>query len=133
MDEKGYQVLGMPDKLQVPLNLLAKEEKETPSVLKIKTSTDAELLLGHETVLYNKKKTNENSETLKFGKHVTRVEVYINKVKFTAIVDSGAPMDVISSSLAKRIKLAPEIPCKKTYGTACHTLILLLELTQPYL
>ena len=56
--------------------------------------------------------------SISFGKMVTKVEVFINKVKVQAIVDTGAPVNVISSQLAKRIKMAPDLPYNKTYGTA---------------
>ena len=44
--------------------------------------------------------------------------MFINKVKVQAIVDTGAPVNVISSQLAKNINMAHDLPYNKTYGTA---------------
>ena len=43
-----------------------------------------------------------------FGTKVTQVEVFVHKVKVIAILDTGSPVNVISSKLSRRIKLAPD-------------------------
>ena len=53
-----------------------------------------------------------------FGTQVTRVEVVVHKVKVIAIIDSGSPVNFISSKLSQRIKMAPDVAYNVTYGTA---------------
>ena len=52
-----------------------------------------------------------------FGTQVTRVEVVVHKIKVIAIIDSGSPVNVISSKLSRRIKMAPDVAYNVTYGT----------------
>ena len=44
---------------------------------------------------------------------VTKVEVTVRKSKIKAVLDTGAPMLVISTKLAKHLKLAPDIDYNK--------------------
>ena len=53
-----------------------------------------------------------------FGTSVTRVEVTVHKVKVVAILDTGSPVNVISSRLARKIKMAPDVDHSVVYGTA---------------
>ena len=53
-----------------------------------------------------------------FGTSVTRVEVTVHKVKVVAILDTGSPVNVISSRLARKIKMAPDLDHAVVYGTA---------------
>ena len=55
---------------------------------------------------------------LVFGTKVTRVKVFVHKVKVIAILDTGSPVNVISSKLARCIKLAPDLDHCLIYGTA---------------
>ena len=108
--EYGYHVLGVPPTLPVPIQLLSHQE-DFPilHIYNIQTSLEAELLLQHQTLFFNKT-PKRPSITLTFGKSVTKIDVFINKVKVAATVDSGAPFNVISTKLAKQIKMAPELP-----------------------
>ncbi|KAJ9055114.1 hypothetical protein DSO57_1007600 [Entomophthora muscae] len=53
-----------------------------------------------------------------FEKDTTRVEVSIQKVKIKAILDTGSPVNVVSSKLMKKLKLAPDLNYTQLYGTA---------------
>lgn len=53
-----------------------------------------------------------------FGTRNTRVEVVVHKVKVIAILDTGSPVNVISSKLSRKIKMAPDVNHTTTYGTA---------------
>ncbi|KAJ9080906.1 hypothetical protein DSO57_1019987 [Entomophthora muscae] len=53
-----------------------------------------------------------------FEKDTTRVEVSIQKVKIKAILDMGSPVNVVSSKLMKKLKLAPDLNYTQLYGTA---------------
>lgn len=53
-----------------------------------------------------------------FRAAVTRVEVNINKVKVIDISYTGSPVNVISSRLAREIKMAPDLNDLVVYGTA---------------
>lgn len=48
----------------------------------------------------------------------TYADYFVNKVKVQAIVDCGAPGNIILTSLMKKIKLAPNIDHLVVYGTA---------------
>lgn len=52
------------------------------------------------------------------GIDCTYVNITVNKVKVRAILDTGAPGNIISTRLAKKLKLAPDINCKLEFGTA---------------
>ncbi|KAF5188754.1 hypothetical protein FRX31_021659, partial [Thalictrum thalictroides] len=49
---------------------------------------------------------------------VTKVEVSVHRSCTTAILDSGAPMTIISSKFMKRIKIAPDVDYSREYNTA---------------
>ena len=44
--------------------------------------------------------------------------MWVNKVKIRAIVDTGAPINVISTRFAKRLGIAPDLDYRKEFGTA---------------
>ena len=44
--------------------------------------------------------------------------MWVNKVKICAIVDTGAPINVISTFFAKRLGIAPDLDYCKEFGTA---------------
>ena len=46
------------------------------------------------------------------------MEVAIQKVKIKAILDTGSPVNVVSSKLMKKLKLAPDLAYTQSYGTA---------------
>ncbi|KAJ9049082.1 hypothetical protein DSO57_1028271 [Entomophthora muscae] len=48
----------------------------------------------------------------------TYADIFVNKIKVWAIVDTGAPVNIVSTCLVKRLGLAPEIDHQKQYGTA---------------
>ncbi|KAJ9082848.1 DNA damage-inducible protein 1 [Entomophthora muscae] len=48
----------------------------------------------------------------------TSVDIFVNKIKVQAIIDMGAPINIVSTCLIKRLGLAPEIDHQKQYGTA---------------
>ncbi|KAI0219504.1 hypothetical protein L0F63_007512 [Massospora cicadina] len=53
-----------------------------------------------------------------FGSTLTKVEVVVHKVRVMAILDTGSPVNVISSQLIKKIKLVPDLDYIKEFGTA---------------
>ena len=52
------------------------------------------------------------------GLTCSHIDLWVNKVKDKAVVDSGAPGNIISTRLMNKIKLAPDIECDKKFGTA---------------
>jgi hypothetical protein len=48
----------------------------------------------------------------------TYVNIWVNKIKVRAIIDSGAPGNIISTKFMKRLKLMPDILHEQNYGTA---------------
>ncbi|KAJ9049488.1 DNA damage-inducible protein 1 [Entomophthora muscae] len=48
----------------------------------------------------------------------TYADIFMNKLKLQAIIDTGAPINIVSSKLVRQIGLAPDIDHKKQYGTA---------------
>ncbi|KAJ9086322.1 hypothetical protein DSO57_1005312 [Entomophthora muscae] len=44
-----------------------------------------------------------------FGCTTTCVEISIQKMKIKAVLDTGSPVNVISSKLVKKLKLAPNL------------------------
>ncbi|KAI0233462.1 hypothetical protein L0F63_002918, partial [Massospora cicadina] len=49
---------------------------------------------------------------------LTKVEMVIQKVQVMAILDTGSPVNVISSKLMKKIQLAPDLEYNQDFGTA---------------
>ncbi|KAJ9065024.1 hypothetical protein DSO57_1024221 [Entomophthora muscae] len=52
----------------------------------------------------------------------TYTDIFENKTKVQAIIDTGAPINIISTCLVKRLGLAPDIYHQKQYGTSGLTL-----------
>ncbi|KAJ9053423.1 DNA damage-inducible protein 1 [Entomophthora muscae] len=48
----------------------------------------------------------------------THTDIFVNKLKVRAIIDTGAPINIVSSKLVRQMGLAPDIDHKKSYGTA---------------
>ncbi|KAJ9073394.1 DNA damage-inducible protein 1 [Entomophthora muscae] len=48
----------------------------------------------------------------------TYADIFVNKLKVRAIIDTGAPINIVSSNLVRKIGLAPDIDHKKQYGIA---------------
>ncbi|KAJ9055439.1 DNA damage-inducible protein 1 [Entomophthora muscae] len=48
----------------------------------------------------------------------TYADIFVNKLKVQAIIDTGAPINIVSSKLVQQMGLAPDIDHKKQYGTA---------------
>ncbi|KAJ9069750.1 hypothetical protein DSO57_1015434 [Entomophthora muscae] len=48
----------------------------------------------------------------------TYADIFVNKLKVGAIIDTGAPINIVSSKLVQQTGLAPDIDHKKQYGTA---------------
>ncbi|KAJ9059327.1 DNA damage-inducible protein 1 [Entomophthora muscae] len=48
----------------------------------------------------------------------TYADIFVNKLKVQAIIDTGAPINIVSSKLVQQMGLAPDIDHKKSYGTA---------------
>lgn len=48
----------------------------------------------------------------------TYIDIVVNKVHVRAILDSGAPSNIISSKFVKRLKLAPDLDYQQEFGTA---------------
>ncbi|KAJ9055048.1 DNA damage-inducible protein 1 [Entomophthora muscae] len=48
----------------------------------------------------------------------TYADIFVNKVKVQAIIDTGAPINIVSSKLVQQMGLAPNVDHKKLYGTA---------------
>ncbi|KAJ9079453.1 hypothetical protein DSO57_1035228 [Entomophthora muscae] len=53
-----------------------------------------------------------------FGCTTTQVETSIQKVKIKAVLDTGLPVNVVSSKLVKKLKLAPDLNYHQSYGMA---------------
>ncbi|KAJ9053322.1 hypothetical protein DSO57_1025320 [Entomophthora muscae] len=66
-----------------------------------------------------------------FGKDTTRVEVSIQKVKIKAILDTGSPVNVVSSKLMKKLKLAPDLNYTQNMVLLAWLRLELLVLTMP--
>lgn len=49
---------------------------------------------------------------------MTQVEVVVHKVKFIAILDTGSSVNVISSQLARKINMTPDLTHYVVYSTA---------------
>ncbi|KAJ9057924.1 DNA damage-inducible protein 1 [Entomophthora muscae] len=47
----------------------------------------------------------------------TYANIFVNKIKVQAIIDMGTPINIVSPRLVKRLGLAPDIDCRKQYGT----------------
>ena len=60
----------------------------------------------------------ENIFTIPEGSTCSHTDLWVNKVRVKAVVDSGAPGNIISTKLMKKIKLALDIECNKKFGTA---------------
>ncbi|KAJ9057098.1 hypothetical protein DSO57_1025841 [Entomophthora muscae] len=48
----------------------------------------------------------------------TYADIFVNKLKVQAIINTGAPINILSSKLVWCMGLAPDIDHKKQYGTA---------------
>ncbi|KAJ9089540.1 hypothetical protein DSO57_1011828 [Entomophthora muscae] len=48
----------------------------------------------------------------------TYADIFVNKLKVQAIINTGAPINIVSSKLVRQMGLAPDIDHKKQYGTA---------------
>ncbi|KAJ9077800.1 hypothetical protein DSO57_1013226 [Entomophthora muscae] len=48
----------------------------------------------------------------------TYADIFVNKLKVQAIIDTGAPIIKVSSKLVRQVGLAPDINHKKKYDTA---------------
>ncbi|KAJ9086658.1 DNA damage-inducible protein 1 [Entomophthora muscae] len=48
----------------------------------------------------------------------TYADIFVNKLKVQAIIDTGAPINILPSKLVQQMRLAPDIDHKKQYGTA---------------
>ncbi|KAJ9079806.1 DNA damage-inducible protein 1 [Entomophthora muscae] len=48
----------------------------------------------------------------------TYADIFVNNLKVQAIIDTGAPINIVSSKLVRQVGLAPDIDHKKSYGTA---------------
>ncbi|KAJ9089530.1 DNA damage-inducible protein 1 [Entomophthora muscae] len=48
----------------------------------------------------------------------TYADMFVNKLKVRAIINTGAPINIVSSKLVRRMGLTPDIGHKKQYGTA---------------
>ncbi|KAJ9052494.1 hypothetical protein DSO57_1033567 [Entomophthora muscae] len=48
----------------------------------------------------------------------TYADIFVNKIKVRAIIDMGAPINIVFTRLVKFLVLAPDIDHRKQYGTA---------------
>ncbi|KAJ9068287.1 DNA damage-inducible protein 1 [Entomophthora muscae] len=48
----------------------------------------------------------------------TYADIFVNKLKVRAIINTRAPINIVSSKLLQQMGLAPDIDHKKSYGTA---------------
>ncbi|KAJ9074605.1 DNA damage-inducible protein 1 [Entomophthora muscae] len=48
----------------------------------------------------------------------TYADIFVNKLKVQAIIDTGAPINIVSSNIVQQMGLAPDIDHKKQYSTA---------------
>ncbi|KAJ9076690.1 DNA damage-inducible protein 1 [Entomophthora muscae] len=48
----------------------------------------------------------------------TYADIFVNKIKVQAIIDTGAPINIVSTCLVKFLGLAPDIDHQKQHGTA---------------
>ncbi|KAJ9055085.1 hypothetical protein DSO57_1007840 [Entomophthora muscae] len=47
----------------------------------------------------------------------TYADIFVNKLKVQAIINTGPPVNIVSSKLVQQMELAPDIDHKKSYGT----------------
>ena len=52
------------------------------------------------------------------GTECTYIHITVNHKKVIAILDTGAPENIVSTKLMNSIKLAPDVDYKKSFGTA---------------
>lgn len=52
-----------------------------------------------------------------FGKDLTCVEVIVQKTRAKTVINTSPPVNVISSKLMQRLKLAPDLSFDQVYGT----------------
>ncbi|KAJ9090181.1 DNA damage-inducible protein 1 [Entomophthora muscae] len=48
----------------------------------------------------------------------TYADIFVNKLRVQAIIDTGAPINIVSSKLVQKMGLAPDIDHKKQHGTS---------------
>ncbi|KAJ9085044.1 DNA damage-inducible protein 1 [Entomophthora muscae] len=48
----------------------------------------------------------------------TYTDISVNKVKVHAIIDSGTPINIVSTHLVRKLGIAPDLPNTRVYGTA---------------
>ncbi|KAJ9051597.1 DNA damage-inducible protein 1 [Entomophthora muscae] len=53
-----------------------------------------------------------------FYSECTYADIFVNKLKVQAIINTGAPINIVSSKLVWQMGLAPDIDHNKQYGTA---------------
>lgn len=53
-----------------------------------------------------------------FGKTTTKIKVVVHKVKVLAVLDTGSPVNVVSSKLTRNLNLAQDLTYSQSYGTA---------------
>ncbi|KAJ9068363.1 DNA damage-inducible protein 1 [Entomophthora muscae] len=53
----------------------------------------------------------------------TYADIFVNKIKVQAIIDMGAPINIVFTCLVKRLGLAPDIDHRKQYDTAGLTVV----------
>ena len=58
------------------------------------------------------------NETISPYSECTYADIFVCKIKVRAIIDSGAPINIVSTKLVKRLGIAPDIAHHKEYGTA---------------
>ena len=52
-----------------------------------------------------------------FGNTTTQVELSILKVRIRAVLDTDSPVNVVSSKIMRKLKLAPYLNYNQSYGT----------------
>ena len=89
----------------IPLNTIASLYPELSEGLSTVLNNTVDLSINH---------LNTDSSNIE----CTFVDILVNNQSVRAIVDLGAPMNIISTKLVKRLGVPPDIEHKKEYGTA---------------
>ena len=59
-----------------------------------------------------------NSKLIESDYECIYINIFVNHRKVIAILDTGAPDNIVSSKLVKAMKISPDLPFNKVFGTA---------------
>ncbi|KAJ9050146.1 hypothetical protein DSO57_1017138 [Entomophthora muscae] len=105
---------------------------DTLKALKSKLTSALESFLSQFKGLDIHKVTKITSPHYRERHDCTYIELVVHKLRVRAILDSGAPVSIVSTRLVKKLKLAPDLDYNKEYGTAGPNRTKALRLTNHY-